>query len=349
MNTLWKIGREATGAAAWRGPDLAERAAEWTIHLSPADIEEIEAGLTTVKLAHGDKFWNQLESDAVFPLPDLTKKLRPANHILRDGIGFLLLRGLPVDRYSLDEAKTLLRGISACFGESVSQNHRGDMIGEVIDRSDEIAKPRRYEAGGEFRMHVDPIDIVGLMCLRKAKHGGDSRIVSSLTVHNVLLKERPELASILYEGFRLYRPYPDRGDTQPLTRCRVPVFAPDQQGRFASYFLPDPALQAVEREGVNLSAIEHEALDYAERIAARDDLILNMPLVPGDIQFLNNRVILHSRAGYEDFQEKERRRMMLRIWLMNPQWAQLAAKQVFFDLSHRLGGGIMPASQVNYS
>jgi hypothetical protein len=347
LNASWKIGSEATGTAVWRGPDLAERSGEWTIHLSRTDIEEIDSGLATVKLMHGDKSWSQLETDAVFPLPGLTKKLRPANRILRDGVGFLLLRGLPVERYSLDDAKTVLRGISACFGESVSQNHRGDMIGEVIDRSDEIAEPRLYEAGGEFRMHVDPIDIVGLMCLRKAKRGGDSRIVSSLTVHNILHQERPELASILYEGFRLYRPYPDRGNTQPLTPRTVPVFAPDQQNRFAAYFLPDPALQAVAREGVNFSAQEQEALEHAEHIAARDDLILNMPLVRGDIQFLNNRVILHSRADYEDFPEKERRRMMLRIWLMNPQWGPLCAKQVFFDQSHRLGGGITPASQVS--
>lgn len=344
MSELWKIGREVAGTSAWRGPDLVKHAGEWTIHLAPADLEEIDAGLETVKLTHGDETWSNTESKAAFPLPGLSEKLRPAKQILRDGFGFMLLRGLPVERYSTDDAKTILRGISTCFGECVSQNHRGDMIGEVIDRSDEIAQPRRYEAGGEFRMHADPIDVVGLMCLRKARSGGDSRIVSSPTVHNVLLQERPDLARVLYEGFRLYRPYPDRGDSQALTPHPVPMFAPDQQGRFATWFLPDPALQAVEREGVKLSALEREALDHAERIAARDELILDMPLVPGDIQFLNNRVILHGRADYEDFPEKERRRMMLRIWMMNPQWAPLCAEQVFFDQSHRHGGGIMPAS-----
>ena len=344
LSELWKIGCEANGTSAWRGSDLVERAGEWTIHLAQADLEEIDVGLETVKQMYGDGTWSDAESGAVFPLPGLSEKLRPAIRILRGGFGFMLLRGLPVERYSTDDAKTILRGISACFGECVSQNHRGDMIGEVIDRSDEISQPRRYEAGGEFRMHADPIDIVGLMCLRKAKRGGDSRIVSSLTVHNVLLQERPDLARVLYEGFRLYRPYPDRGDTQPLTPHPVPMFAPDQQGEFATWFLPDPVLQAVEREGVKLSAVEREALDYAEQVAARDELILDMPLVPGDIQFLNNRVILHGRADYEDFPEKEHRRMMLRIWMMNPQWARLCTEQVFFDQSHRHGGGIMPAS-----
>lgn len=344
MNASWKTGREATGAAAWLGPDLAARTGEWTIELSPADIEELDAGLADVKQLHGDNSWRDLSSGVVFPLSDLGKKLRSANRALRDGIGFFVLRGLPVNRYCADDAKTVLRGISTFLGEGVSQNHRGDMIGEVIDRSDEIPEPRRYEAGGQFRMHMDPIDIVGLMCLRKARRGGDSRIVSSLSVHNTLLKERPDLAKVLYEGFQLYRPYPDRGDTPPLTHRKVPIFAPDQQGRFAGFFLPDPVLQAMLREGVELTDLEREALDQAERIAERDDLILNMPLMPGDIQFLNNRVIMHSRADYEDFPEKERRRMMLRIWLMNAQWAPPAAQQKFFDHAHRLGGGIMPAS-----
>ncbi len=347
MDALWEVGREALGDAAWRGPEVAERVGEWTVHLSADDIEEIDASLAAVKHAHGDLAWRDTDADPEFPLPGLSEKLRDANTVLRDGVGFMLLRGLPVERYSVNEAKIVLRGISASFGAPVSQNHRGDMIGEVVDRSDEIAAPRRYEAGGEFRMHVDPIDIVGLMCLRKARSGGDSRIVSSQTVHNVLLQECPELAELLYQGFLLYRPHPDRGDTAPLTPRAVPMFAPDQKGRFAAWFLPDPALQAVELEGVELSAQQRAALDHAEYIAARNDLILNMPLVPGDIQFLNNRVILHSRAGYEDFPEKDRRRMMLRIWLMNPQWAPLAAEQMFFDHTHRLGGGIMPASAVN--
>lgn len=111
---------------------------------------------------------------------------------------------------------------------------------------------------------------------------------------------------------------------------------------FSSYFLPDPVIQAVDRDFATLSETEREALDYVEKAAARADQVLSMQLVPGDIQFLNNRKILHGRAAYEDFPENERRRLMLRIWLMNSQWPPLSSRQKFFDHSHRAGGGIVP-------
>jgi len=229
-----------------------------------------------------------------------------------------------------------------CLGLCVSQNCRGDLVGHVIDRSDEIPDPRRYEAGGEFRMHIDPIDIVGLMCIRRARQGGESRIASALAVHNTLLAERPDLLEVFYDGFYLFRPHPDRGDTPPLTAGKVPFFAADRDGGFATYFLPDPVIQAVERGHTALSGAEREALEYAEAVATRPELVLSMDLAPGDIQFLNNRRILHSRAAYEDYPEKERRRLMLRIWLMNPQWPPRSTRQCFFDHSHRAGGGIVP-------
>ena len=43
-----------------------------------------------------------------------------------------------------------------------------------------------------------------------------------------------------------------------------------------------------------------------------------MMLRPGDFQFINNRTILHGRAGFEDHLEKELRRHLYRLWLNVP-------------------------------
>jgi hypothetical protein len=214
------------------------------------------------------------------------------------------------------------------------------MVGQVMDLSDEIADPRRYQAGGEFRMHIDPIDIVGLLCVRKAKVGGESHVVSAPAVHNALLAEHPELMDALYQGFHLYRPVLDRGGAPALTAHRVPVFGPDTDGRFASVCLPDPVLQGVLREGVTLSPEQEQALAALDEAAHRHDLVLSMDLQPGDLQLLNNRVILHGRTEYQDHPDKTLRRLMLRLWLMVPDWPPLRPDQRFFDDWHKAGGGI---------
>jgi len=56
-----------------------------------------------------------------------------------------------------------------------------------------------------------------------------------------------------------------------------------------------------------------------------------MVLEPGDIQFLNNYVVVHSRTDYVDHDDPERLRRLLRLWLridqedyrLSPQRAHL--------------------------
>lgn len=337
----WQPGQPAIGAALWRGSELS-RDETWRTRLNAEAIAEIDHALAHARRAGVNSILAMNDEPGEFPLSGLATTLAGIGEALHEGRGFAVLEGLPVDKYSAQDQAIILRGISAFLGLCVSQNHRGERVGRVIDRSDEIADPRRYEAGGEFRMHIDPIDIVGLLCVRKARRGGESTIVSAMQVHNTLLEEEPALLERLYRGFRLYRPYPDRGERPAMTAGRVPVFAADAAGAFSSYFLPDPVIQGVKRGHNTLDAQEEAALVYAEQVACREDLVLSMDLRPGDIQFLNNRRILHGRADYLDYPEQERRRLMLRIWLMNPAWPALSPAQRFFDDSHRAGGGIVP-------
>src|SRR5690606_24608162 len=133
----------------------------------------------------------------------------------------------------------------------------------------EDGNERPYRRGGELTMHRDPIDIVGLCCRRKAKRGGESRIASALALHNIVLAERPDLMPVLYDGFHLYRPKPDRGETPPLTARRVPVFKREADGRLHCFYIPDVIEGAVTRAGMTLTAREQEALDFVAEAARR--------------------------------------------------------------------------------
>src|SRR6202011_666850 len=131
-------------------------------------------------------------------LPGLGGYLAGLGDELHYGRGFLLLRGLPRDRYSVDDTARIYVGLGAHIGRLIPQSYQGELLGHVIDVSDIEAEARGYHAGGPQGMHTDNCDIVSLLCVRGAKSGGVSRFVSAAAVHNRLLEERPDLLKALY-------------------------------------------------------------------------------------------------------------------------------------------------------
>jgi len=255
---------------------------------------------------------------------------------LRHGRGVLLLRGLPAERYSREDLERLFWGLGAQLGVGVSQSSKGDRIGQVMDVGD---AGRYYTVGGALEMHVDPVDVVGLLCIRKAASGGESRIASAAAVHNAVAAERPDLLAQLYEGFHHTSRKLDRAGGAPAyTPYRMPTFT-EIDGRFACFILPIAA-RNVEAEGRMLSEREREALACLDETARRPELCYEMDLEPGDIQFLNNRLILHGRADYRDAGEIERKRLLLRLWLMMPGWPERPETMNMHASHDRAAGGI---------
>lgn len=306
-----------TGPHVWRAADLAADRS-WAFDLEPAEIASLEAGR--------------------FDLP----RLDDVRAGLDRGRGLALVRGLPVARYGEETAAAIFAGLGGALGITVSQSYKGDRIGHVRDVGE---AGRYYTVGGALEMHMDPVDVVGLLCLKKAVRGGESRIASSAAAHNAVLAERPDLMPFLRRGFHYTSRQEDKADgAPPVTPWRVPVFG-EIDGRFAAFLLPI-AIRNAEREGAGLSPAEREALDVLGRMAARDDLAFGMDLEPGDMQFLNNRLVLHGRADYRDAPEPDRKRHMLRLWLMIPDWPPRPAHMNMHARHDRAGGGIAPKTPV---
>ncbi len=305
--------KPAAGPHVWRAADLAADRS-WVVALTAGDVAALEAGR--------------------FDLPCLDT----VRWMLESGRGLALLRGLPAGRYDEQTAAAIFEGIGGALGIAVSQSYKGDRLGHVRDIGE---AGRYYTAGGALEMHMDPVDVVGLLCLEKAASGGASRVASSAGVHNALLAERPDLMPILRRGFRYTSRREDRAaGAPPVTPHLVPVFG-EIAGRFAAFFLPI-AIRNAEREGAALSPAEREALEMLARTAAQDALAFEMDLEPGDMQFLNNRLVLHGRADYRDSPDPARKRHMLRLWLMMPDWPERPADMTMHARHDRAGGGIAP-------
>ena len=118
-------------------------------------------------------------------MPSLKAKLARHAEELENGRGFMVLRGLPVHRYTVtplhrytdDEINTVYYGLGLHLGVPVRQNPRGDLLGVVMSVGDPTQKTTRvYETNLYLPYHSDPSDVVGLLCVRKAKAGGVSSL-----------------------------------------------------------------------------------------------------------------------------------------------------------------------------
>ncbi|MGP1395573.1 MAG: TauD/TfdA family dioxygenase [Inquilinaceae bacterium] len=309
-----------TGPAAWTGGDLARRPGDWIIHLTPEQIAEIEQAADHA-LAAGRPPPSMTRDD--FPLPRTAGLLASVRSELEDGRGFVLIRGLPAEGYPQPLAEAVFWGVGLHLGTAVPQSRKGDVLGHVRDLGGDIADPhvRGYETRARLLFHTDRCDCVGLMCLRGARSGGASRVVSALSVYNRLAEQRPDLLSELMRPLAADR----RGEEPPGAPGWVdmPVFM-IENGVFAVRYVRD-FFESAQRfaEVPRLTSRQIEALDLFDATAADPDLALDMDFQPGDIQFLNSYVTLHSRTAFVDDPSPDRRRRLLRLWLAMPNSRRL--------------------------
>jgi hypothetical protein len=294
-----------TGAAAWRGDDLARRD-DWIVRLDAEAVAELERARHAVR---GVPLAAMRRED--FPLPALGAAARAWARELADGRGFVVLRGLPIERWHEDDAATVYWGLGLHLGRPGAQNAMGELLGHVVDTGENATDPfvRRYRTAGDIAFHCDLADAVGLLCLETSRAGGASRLVSSVTVYNELLRRRPDLVD------RLYEPVPlDRRDEARSGPGWVPAIpCRHAAGRLRTFYHSDYFRSAARHPDAPVGTRERELFDVYEAIANEPGVHLDMRFERGDVQLVSNHTVLHARTAYEDV--PGRRRHLLRLWL----------------------------------
>jgi len=297
--------------AAWRGDELRQQS-DWTEILSPTDVDELKNAVIGAK-ASGKEQRAMIAED--FPLPELSAKIARWRSEIERGRGFQVIRGVPVDEWSKSDAELFFWCFGLHMGRPGGQNPQGDLLGHVTDTGAAAsdAMSRLYKTASNIEYHCDGADVVGLLCLKAAKSGGQSRIVSSVTVFNELLKARPELAARLFSPVKL-----DIRNEGNRSRKQYIDIIPSQYagGVLRTFYHADYFRSVARHEDVApFSEDEQAFFDNYERIAADPDLYLDMELRPGDIQLLSNHTNLHARTDYEDYEDPREKRHLLRLWL----------------------------------
>src|SRR5262245_3274366 len=301
-----------TGAAAWYGPEMAARD-DWLMPLSTTEVAEIETAIGPPVAREVDI---AAMTAAEFPLPTLGAKLRArATDEVLNGRGFLLMRGLPVERWSMREAATAFFGLGTHLGSARSQNGRGHVLGHVQDLGLDVTDPnvRIYQTHERQTYHTDSCDIVGLLCLKTARSGGLSALVSSTTIFNEMRRLQPDLLKLLFEPVATDR----RGEVPEGKKpyFEIPVFSWHRGYLTAIY--QRQYIDSAQRfpNAPRLRAAQVEALDLFDALANDPRLHMFMEFKPGDVQLVHNHTMLHDRTRFVDWPEPERRRHLLRLWL----------------------------------
>jgi len=314
FDPLSTLPPEINNRAVWYGPELAGRG-DWIERLCETDVREVESAVEQLHQSQRDLAVITTQ-DA--PLPTLEPRLHGILDEVLNGRGFVLIKGLPVERWSRREAAVAFLMIGVQLGNLRMQNAEGHLLGHVTDlgRSSDDPNTRIYQTSERQTHHTDSCDVVGLLCLQQAKSGGLSSLVSSTMIFNEMRRRRPDLLSVLLQPIETDR----RGEVPEGSKpyFNIPVF--NYHTELVSAIYQRQYIESARRfPGVEpLSPLQTEALDLLDELANDPKLNLMMELRPGDIQLVHNHTILHDRTAFEDYAEPARKRHLLRLWLAPP-------------------------------
>jgi hypothetical protein len=325
-------------ACEWRRTDLADR---YVFHLTDEHVAELDAALVHAE-AHTDDVLDITREH--FPLPTLAAPLASLTDELINGKGVVLIRGLPVDRYSKPRASAIYWGVGMHLGRPWPQNAKGHLLGDVTDQNRAVDDPsaRGNEIGGiAFPFHSDGSDLVGLFCLDAGAGGGASLVANVVSIHNELARTEPELAAELYAPFA----YDFRNEQAPGAKgwYTMPVFTRRGDRLFCRYIRPYIEAARRHEDAPRPSEAARQAMNRVDAMCADPEFHVGMMLEPGDMQFVNNYHVLHARDAYEDDRARGRIRHLKRLWLETevltdddkPEWFRLGRNDQWWSSKGR--------------
>lgn len=302
-------------ARAWRAATLPDPAA-WYYLLPEPCRAALDQSIVALRSAPRPLVEINV---ADYPCGAHAADLAPIRNQLAKGPGFAIITGLPLDRYAADEAQALYWMLGQLIGRPMPQNVQGTRLYDVRDTGQDVQYGARFSVtNAESSFHTDNsfgddlTDYVGLLCLRAAKSGGVSQVVSGYAAHNELLQNHRDVLETLYQPVHVDRRGGMKAGEPPT--AQFPIFqwtGRDLICRYLRYWI-EAGQQKVSQP---LTPAQVNALDSLDAVLRRPELRIEFTLRPGEIFFLNNRWLFHNRSAFEDQEEPARRRHYVRLWL----------------------------------
>lgn len=302
--------RFLSGPDVWHGPSL--RPETFVVPITAAEIEELDRA--RLALATVDGPLGEIDIPSL-GLDRLGRRCEAIRDELEGGRGFVVVRGLPVERWTKEETRRLFWVFSSVLGTPQTQDKAGNRIHEVtntglkVDTSSEV---RSFQTDDELTFHNDGGDAFVLLCRRVARSGGMSKLVSAGALYNEVLRRRPDLIETLGQPFH----FDTRGQHPLGLKIQSSPIFNLVDGRL-SILYKRRYLLAAQRfpEVPRLSTAQQQAVELLEDLTNDPSLQLSFYMAPGDLQIANNYSVLHARTGYVDHEDPDARRHLFRTWL----------------------------------
>jgi len=244
--------------------------------------------------------------------------------MLLDGFGLFVINGTCLQNFSLEEKIAIYTLIAKILGELIVQNIQQEKIVKIKDVGKSMKTGGRYHETKEGGSHhtdspqwKDVPDYLSLFCVHNAKKGGTNLFLSAYTIHNKILKEKNELLHIFYEKFH----FDKRGEFKDGESPTVfePIFEFKDERLYFRY-LRNYIDAGHDIQNQPLSKLQKEALTYLDNLMRKDEMIMRYDLKPGDMVFSDNHWIIHGRTPFEDHDDKNMKRLMLRTWIRDKKY-----------------------------
>ena len=300
---------EALDPTAWNPEDLT-RSEAWRHAFTGRELAEL---LAVARETAGAE-----EPPEKPLLPVLAPEIEKTAHELKSGLGFRILRGLPVKELGKEGVAPAFMALSRQLGSPMDQPG-GVKLAHVRAEPQGKGKGRYgFRATAELPFHADLEDVIGFLCVRSASEGGARKFASSATVYNVMRDEYPDQLRVLTQPFHmaLQRPHPDHGHKWTLL-----PFLSVQDGLFNACAYRVHIKRAQGLPGVpELTSAQTQALAAFNQVA--DRVSVSVDLKPGDIEYFNNHVVLHTRTEFSADNNGPGRHL-LRVWLSMTSFREL--------------------------
>ena len=308
----------------WRSADL-EADHGWHLRWEDEELDALTAWAAAVDpgaLAADPGLIARCVASAPAALVERAASLRSQ---LIEGAGLALVSGLDVDAHEPDAIAVMFLLFGSLIGSLRSQNAAGHLLGHVTDVGADSDDPttRIYQTNRRQTFHTDSTDVVGLLCLRTAREGGASMVVSVDAVYRRMARQAPALAARLFEPIATDRRGEQPDGEQPW--FEIPVLSPADDrvtGLYQRQYIDSASrFDAAPK----LDAAQVQALDLFDEIMNDPTMHFTMRFAPGDMQFVHNHSLLHDRTGFIDHDDPALRRHLLRVWLSLPGDRELPA------------------------
>lgn len=313
---MQSIAHIVEGKKAWVRSDI--RRDDWFFKLTPechSELQTIVAGLR----AHPRPV--EEIDPAQFAIPACRALMRRVKAALDDGVRFAVVDRLPLDEISDAEGKALYWILSSMVARPVHQKLSGTLIYDVQDTGKKATPGsgvRPDQTNAEQFFHNDNSynttqpEYVALLCVRPAKSGGVSQVLSFYTIHNELVRAHKEVLPRLYEPFWFDRQKEYGADGSSV--ISAPIFAADN-GRLKVRLGLYQAQGGYTLINETIDAPALAAIDAVKQLFANEALRFDFVMERGQIQYVNNLETGHRRTAFEDFPEPANKRLMVRLWL----------------------------------